>query len=239
MKMKSGCHPKSKIQILKSVVWVLTMACAAWTFAPRVPASSAAAPGQEARGPARLTFRKVLEGSMPEYEEITVDSDGSATYDGRKLNEPSTPRALKLSAATTQKLFALAHTMNDFKSIDLESHKNVANLGRKTFTYEQDGQRSHAEFNYSTRRDAQDLADLFEKIGSVEEHIKSLEYSSKYDPLNLPRELLLIQIDLNNKALADPELMVPVLEQIVRNPRYLHLAQVRARDILQRVHENN
>lgn len=200
---------------------------------------SATAPAQEPSGTARLTFSKTLEGSTPEFEQITVDSTGSATYDGRKLSDPASPREFKLSSSTTRRLFSLAHDLNDFKSIDLESHKKVANLGRKTFTYEANGQQTSAEFNYSVLRQAQDLAELFEKIGSVEEHIKVLEYSSKYDPLNLPQELLLIQIELNNKSLTDADLMVPVLEQIVRNPHYLHLAQARAQDILQRVHASN
>jgi hypothetical protein len=80
---------------------------------------------------------------------------------------------------------------------------------------------------------------LFEKLASVVQHVEALEYAIKYDHLSLPRELLRIQEDLNHKALADPELMVPALERIARNPRFLHLAQARAQDILQRVHQTN
>ena len=214
---------KSKIQSQAAILALaLLLACSA-------------APSQDAAAPARLTFTKVLTGSTPEFEEITVDLTGSGFYDGRKLSDPPSSRPLQLSAATTQRVFALAHALNDFKSIDLESHKNVANLGRKTFAYEEGGQKYRTEFNYSQRREAQDLTDLFEKIGSVEEHIKTLEYATKYDPLSLAQELLQIQIDLNNKALADPGLMAPVLQQIARNSHFLHLAHARAQDILQRI----
>jgi hypothetical protein len=51
--------------------------------------------------------------------------------------------------------------------------------------------------------------------------------------------LLQIQIDLDKKALAEPELMIPALEEIARNPRFLHLAQVRAQNILERVQTTN
>jgi hypothetical protein len=223
-------NPKSEILNLKSILGVFALACLLGT---------AQASAQEASSAPRLTFSKTLEGSTPEFEQISVDTAGSATYDGRKLSESASPRQFKLSQSTTQRLFALAHRLSDFKSIDLESHKKVANMGRKTFTFEANGQKNSAEFNYSLLREAQELADLFERIGTVQEHIKTLEYSTKYDPLNLPQELLLIQIELNNKSLADPQLLVPVLEQIVRNPRYLHLAQARAQDILQRVHASN
>ena len=195
--------------------------------------------GGEDSGPARLSYTRVLKGSSPEYIAITVDSNGSGTYEGRELSDPPSPRPMKLSAATTQKLFTLAGELNYFQAIDLESHKKVANLGWKTLTYETDGRKYSAEFNYTLRRDAQELTDLFEKISSVEQHIQTLEFAIKYDHLSLPHELLRIQIDLDNKALADPELMVPALEQIARNPRFLHLAKVRAQNILQRVQNMN
>jgi hypothetical protein len=220
-------------KIAESVLPAITLAVALSHSAGATIAAS-----QEANGLARITFTKVLEGSVPEFTEITVDSNGSGTYDGRPLKEPPDPRPLKLSPATTRQLFALAHAMNDFNSIDLESHKNVANLGRKTFTYEALGRKNSAEFNYSLRREAQALTDLFEKIASVEEHINALEFQVKYDHLSLPRELLQIRIDLDNKALADPELMVPALQSIAHDSRFLHLAQVRAQAILERLGAN-
>ena len=197
-----------------------------------------AAPPQDQAG-ARLTYTRILKGSMPEYITIQVDAAGTGTYDGRKLADPPHPRSFKLTGSTSQKLFSLAAELNYFRSIDLESHKKVANLGQKTFTYEKDGQKSSAEFNYTLNKEAVELADIFEKIAVVEQHIQALEFAVKYDHLGLPRELRQIQIDLNNRALADPELMVPMLEEIARNPRFLHLAQVRAQDILARVQASN
>ena len=184
-----------------------------------------------------LTYTKVLKDSVPEYLAITVHRDGTGTYEGRKLDEAPSPRPLKLSPSTTQKLFGLASALGNFASLDLESHKQVANLGLKTFTFEDDGQKNRCEFNYTLNRRAQELTDLFEGIATVERHLFSLEYGMKYDHLSLPKELLQIQIDLDNKAMADPQLLIEALEQIVRNPRYLHVAQVRAQDILQRVHD--
>jgi hypothetical protein len=188
---------------------------------------------------ARLTYTKVLKGSVPEYLSISLDSRGEGSYEGRKLDEPPAPHPLKLSAATTQRLFSLTEAMDNFQGVELESHKKVANLGLKTLVYERDGQRNQVEFNYTQRRNAQLLAELFEKIASVEQHILILEHAMKYDHLSLPKELLQIQIDLEKRALADPELLVPSLEKIANNPRFLHLAQVRAQTILQRLQNTN
>jgi hypothetical protein len=192
-----------------------------------------------AQSPARLTYTKVLQGSFPESLAISVDSNGEGTYEGRKLDEPPGARMLRLSSATTRRIFQLAEAMENFGSVDLESHKKVANLGLKTFVYEREGRQNRTEFNYTERREAQELVDLFEKISSVQQHILALEHAIKYDPLRLPQELMLIQIDLDRRALADPEMMLPALEKIARNPRFLHLARVRAENILHRLQGHN
>jgi hypothetical protein len=189
------------------------------------------------RSTARIIYTRTLAGSVPEYLAVTVNSDGSGTYEGRSLKETQQPRPLKLSPSTTDQIFTLATALDDFR-VPLESHKKVADLGLKTFTYVQGSEKHEVEFNYTTKATARDLTDLFERIAGVEEHLDALEYQLKYDPLSLPQELLRIQIDLEHKALADPELMVPELEEIANNPRLLHIAQVRAQDILKTVNHD-
>jgi len=186
-----------------------------------------------------LTYRRVFKGSTPEYLSIRVDKTGAGAYEGRKLSDPTEPRPLQLTPAITRQLFELADRLSDFRTADLESHRKVADLGQKTFIYESGGQKYSVEFNYTVNRDARDLSDLFEKIAMVEQHVAGLEFAIKYDHLGLPQELREIQIELANQALADPELLVPTLEEIARNPRFLHLAQARAQDILQRIQNNN
>jgi hypothetical protein len=201
-------------------------------------ASLAASPssiGQETATPAKLTFSKTLKGSVPEYLQMTVDTNGSGSYEGRKLDEPPYPRPFQLSPALVGRLFALVAQLDYFRSSELESHKKVANLGLKTLTYQHGDQVGRVEFNYSENKFAQELVELLEKIAAVEEHVAKLEYALQYDRLSLPNELSEIQAELDSNGLAAPELMVPTLERIVQNPRVLHLAQTRARNILERI----
>jgi hypothetical protein len=183
-------------------------------------------------GTPRITYTKILKGSVPEYLSITVDRQGEALFEGRRLDEPSTPRAMKLRAETTQKIFELAANLGNFSSGDLESYRKVANLGRKTFIYDDGKQKYQAEFNYSQRHEAQELVETFERISNVGQHIAALEHLIQFDPLNLPQQLRRIQIDLAQHSLESPEILSPTLEKIARNPRFLHLAQSRAQEIL-------
>jgi hypothetical protein len=190
---------------------------------------------QAAGVPAKLTYSRTFKGSTPEYLLITVDSKGSGTFEGRKLDEAQSPRPFQLSAGTTERIFALAGQLHNFQSVDLESHKKVANLGQKTLTYQQGEDVNRVVFNYTENRIARDLVDLLEAVGIVEEHIGALEFEMKYDPLGLSQELLQIQIELNGKRLADPEMLIPALEKIAHGSRFLHLAQARAQQIIERI----
>ena len=190
---------------------------------------------QAAGVPAKLTYSRTFKGSTPEYLQITVDSKGLGTFEGHKLDEPQSPRPLQLSAGTTERIFALAGQLHNFQSVDLDSHKKVANLGQKTLAYQQGEDVNRVVFNYTENRMARELVDIFEAVGTVEEHIAALEFEMKYDPLGLSQELLQIQIELNNRSLADPEMLLPTLEKIAHGSRFLHLAQVRAQQIIERI----
>jgi hypothetical protein len=185
--------------------------------------------------PAKLTYSRMLKGSIPEYLAIIVDSKGSGTYEGHKLDEARNPRPIQLSTATTERIFTLAGQLHNFQSVDLESHKKVANLGEKTLTYQQGEDVNRVVFNYTENRIAREIVDIMEGVGTVEEHIAALEFEMKYDPLGLSQELLQIQVELNSKSLADPEMLIPTLEKIAHGSRFLHLAQVRAQQIIERI----
>ena len=186
----------------------------------------------------RVTFTKTLKGSFPEYEALRIDTQGAGTFDSHKLEDAPAPHPLQISAATAAQIFSLAASLNHFHSIDLNSRHRVANMGLKTLTYESGAEVNRVEFNYTENRTAQQLTDLLEKIANVEEQISQLEYSMKYDPLGLPQELRQIQEGMDDHNYVEARLMVPTLEKIAANNRFMHLAQSRAQDIIQRIHEN-
>ena len=205
---------------------ILTLTVQAGTLLGQSPAS----------GP-RITFTKTLIGSTPEYFALKIDAAGNGTYDSHKVDDPSSPRPLQISAKTTGQIFSLARSLNFFRSIDLDSHRKVANMGMKTLIYEDAGQTNTVQFNYSENHSAKDLADLLEKIANVEERIGQLEYAMKYDRLNLPHLLGQIQYGMESGYFAEPEMMLPTLEKIANDSHYLHLAQTRAIAIEKRIHK--
>ena len=123
-------------------------------------------------------------------------------------------------------------------TIDLDSHHKIANMGLKTLIY-QNGQEIHkVQYNYSEKRAAQRLTDIFERISNVEERISELGHAMKYDRLSLPETLNQIQAGLDDDSFVEAQLMIPTLEKISTDPHLMHLAQSRALEILQRVRQN-
>jgi hypothetical protein len=169
---------------------------------------------------------------------LSLDASGAGTYDSHKLEDPSVPRPIQLSTGTASQIFALAQSLDDFRSLSLESRHKVANMGVKTFVYETGTETNRMQYNYTENRTAQQLTELFEKIGNVEERITELEYDMKYDHLSLPQVLREIQLGMDEQNFVEAALMIPTLEKISSNNHLLHLAQARAQEIVQRIQEN-
>jgi hypothetical protein len=223
--------PCSKVRRLYS----LCLAAAFLVLPPGVCTLTA----QVAPSAPRITFTKTLKGSSPEYMALSIDANGKGTYDSHRLEDSPAPRPLQISAETTARIFSLAQYLDYFHTLDLDSHHKVANMGLKTLTYEAGKEINKVQYNYTENRNAQQLTELFEKISSVEERIAELEYAMKYDHLSLPETLRQIQEGLYDHNFVEASLMVPTLEKISANPRFMHLAQSRAQEILHRIQENN
>ncbi len=180
-------------------------------------------------GDATLTYRKVFKGSVPEFVEIKVSDSGKCSFDIRQLAEPPMPEPFDISQMLRDKMFSLAAELGNFRSVDLEVHRSIANLGQKTFRYEKDGATYETVFNYTLNNAGSQLQQIFEGLSRQQDHMQTLERRLKYDRLGVNDALLELQADLDNKVLPEPERLLPVLEQISNDSRILDMARQRAR----------
>ncbi len=94
----------------------------------------------------RLFYSKYFKGSSPEYVAITVERDGQVTY--QEAKEDDNPIKIQLDRASVQEMFDLAEKLGRFQR-PIESGLKIANLGLKTFRFEDDAERHEIQFNYS------------------------------------------------------------------------------------------
>lgn len=175
--------------------------------------------------PARITFTKAFPGSTPAYVEITVQQDGESQYKEDPNDE--NPLKFKLNSSDATTIFGLSDKLNHFEGT-LESGMKVAFMGKKTFRYEAEGGAHTATFNYSEDLDAKTLLDWFERISDTERALIDLERAVRFDKLGVQDAILRIEVTRNQKRLIAEDQFLPLLDRVVKNENYLHMARARA-----------
>ncbi len=169
-------------------------------------------------------YSKSFPKSRPAFVAITVAKDGSADY--REVPDEE-PMKFRLSGKETAEIFALVERLDRFKR-PLESNLKVANTGIKTFRYENGAEKNEVKFNYSLDPDAKALWDWFERISETERHYMELERTARYDKLGVNQALLQIEVSRDRARLVSPEQFLPLLERIINNQGFMHMARERA-----------
>lgn len=173
----------------------------------------------------RLFFSKSFPGSTPAYVEIAIERNGNALY--KEAADDDQPIKFQISESDTTAIFALADKLGRFNH-PLEAPIKVAFMGMKTFRFEAGSEKQEVKFNYSEDLDAQALLDWFERISETEQHLINLERTVKYDKLGVNEALLLLQISFEHKRLVAPQQLLPLLNRVVINDAYMHMARERA-----------
>lgn len=185
---------------------------------------------------AKVTFRRIFQGSSPEFIELTISSDSpNATYEIRQLEDDPGSSPFEVGNALRTKIFSLTAQLHNFQGLDLDVHRKIANLGEKTFKWEQGGVSHEAKFNYTLNPAASQLLQIFEGLARQQEHYEVLTRRMRYDRLGIYDALLQFETDLNRGLLPEPERLVPLLEQIANDTRFVDVARQRARMLADRI----
>jgi hypothetical protein len=208
------------------VLLVLAAACVMAGPAPSVPAPSGA----------KLTFRRVFKSSSPEFIEISVREDSDAgTYEIRQLDEDPGSLPFQVSATWRTKMFDLAAQLNHFQGQDLDVHRKIANLGEKTFRWESGSEVHETKFNYTLNSAATQLLQIFEGLARQQQHVDLITRRMRYDRLGINDALLQFETDLNRSLMPEPQRVLPMLDQIAGDSRFVDIARQRARTLAERI----
>jgi hypothetical protein len=220
--MKS--FPLRSILLVVAASFLFGSTQAALSFVP------AAVPGS------KLTFRRVFKSSSPEFIEISVrDDSDQATFEIRQLDDDPGAAPFEVSSALRVKMFELAGQMNHFQGQDLDVHRKIANLGEKTFRWEQGSQAHEVKFNYTLNSAASQLLQIFEGLARQQELLVLLQRRIKYDRLGINDALLQFESDLNHNLLPEPQRALPALDQIASDSRFIEIGRQRARALAERI----
>jgi hypothetical protein len=223
-------HPGVRPPFIAAAIVFASIGSAFCANAATPPARTAPAAG------AKLTFRRIFKSSTPEFIEIAVRADSdNATFEIRQLDDDPGSSPFEVSSALRTKMFELAGELNNFKGQDLDIHRKIANLGQKTFRWEQGSESHEVEFNYTLNSAATQLLQIFEGLARQEELLVLLERRMKYDRLGINDALLQFESDLNHKLLPEPQRALTTLDQIAGDSRFVEIGRQRARALAERI----
>lgn len=183
-----------------------------------------------------FTYRRIFKSSTPEFIEIKIRQNAdTATYEIRQLDEDAGASPFEVSGALRNKIFELVEQLHRFKSLDLDVHRKIANLGEKTFRWENGSEGYETKFNYTLNNNATQLLQICEGLARQQELIELIQRRMKYDRLGVNDALLQLDTDVSKGVLPEPRKVLPLLEQISGDTRYVDIARQRARALAERL----
>jgi hypothetical protein len=234
-----------QVSTLHARISALTVAlalCASFAHAAMQPAptkTSAAILAAQSPSGATVTYRKVFKTSFPEFVEIKIGESGAGTFDIRQLDEEASPQAFQVGPALAQRIFDLAARLHNFQGVDLEVHRRLANLGEKTFVYTRGAETHSTTFNYTLDQSATQLVNLFEGLAKQNGDLSDLVRTMRYDHLGVNDVLLQIENDYNTKQLPEPDRLLPTLDQVAADEKFVDIARQRARNLAAKIRSSH
>jgi hypothetical protein len=169
--------------------------------------------------------------------ELAVDSAGHAAYRS-SASETLSPyygdvaRDFTVSAATRDRIFALAREARFFSGdFQFRKHK-VAFTGERTLTYLQDNSETSTTFTYTENVALQELTSLLEGISTTLEAEPRLRHLRRFDRLGLNEQLARLERMAQGGWLREPQLLAPVLQELAGDGSVMNIARQRARRLL-------
>jgi hypothetical protein len=193
-----------------------------------------------ADGSGVFTYRRIFKSSTPEFIEIKINQDSdTGSYEIRQLDEDPGAAPFQISPALRGRIFELAAKLNYFKGLDLDVHRKIANLGEKTFRWQRNSEAHEVKFNYTINPDATQLLQICEGLARQQELIDLLQRRMKYDRLGVNDALLELETDFSKGVLPEPQRVLPILDQIGGDSRFVEIARERARALAEKIRHSS
>jgi hypothetical protein len=184
---------------------------------------------------ATITYRRVFKSSTPEFIEVKISDQGKSTFDIRQLDEDADPEPFEVGPAVQKRIFDLTAELKFFAIASLDIQKKIANLGQKTFRYENGSEIHETSFNYTLNPPATQLMQIFEGLARQQQDLVLLQRQAKFDRLGVNDALMQFESDMDHRLLPEPERLLPVLDQIAADSHFLEIARTRARALAERI----
>jgi hypothetical protein len=197
----------------------------------------------------RISFRMDRPGlQVPRYT-VTVLDSGGAVYEGEEVSEttaktvsdaptqvPAAPRPfkeeVKLSPATTKRIFSAAKALKGF-NVQCDSHmKNIADTGKKTLSFKGPDSNGECTYNYSENKSVMLLTDTFLGIAETMDEGRRLDHLHRYDRLGLDAAMTTLAEQVTGGRALELGTIAETLRSIAGDTNVMQRVRLKASQLL-------
>lgn len=161
----------------------------------------------------RYTF--INERFTTPFQEVEVDESGKGIFRYHRKGSEEIALNINLSQSLISRIQTLFDMLNFLNSNEEYQHKkDFSHLGTMTISRSHNGVERNVKFNYTSNEYLNSLTELFRNIATQETRIFELETVRSTDPISTPAQLRLLESELRSKNFADPQKIIPLLQEI-------------------------
>ena len=167
---------------------------------------------------------------------VQLDANGKGDIKFKRRGAETINLPLELSDAAREKFVTLLKATNYLENPEtFESGRKIADLGAKRLTVELPSGKREGTFNFSLRKDIADLSGFFEALINQETLSFDITNAIQFERLSIPKRLEQVENELKSNRIADPELLIPMLEKIEKDSQIMNYARTQAGKIKKQI----
>src|SRR5882672_3954769 len=166
------------------------------------------------------TTRYSYEFTQPDFyiRHIVIDHDatgrGKITFE-RKGEETSIEEPIELSLGALGRVLGAWTDLRFLESTEnYQSDRQYAHLGTMRLKMERDSQKRTAEFNWTNNKVASLLANEYRRVADQAILIFDISVARETQPLNAPKLMDEIELQIKRNGLSDPQQLLPLLTEV-------------------------
>lgn len=143
---------------------------------------------------------------------------------------------VKITPATLSRimtLFEVSHFLTS--NTEYQDAKDFSHLGWITLAAKRGQLERTVRFNFTKNSEISELGDIFRAIASQEIALFDIENAERYQPLDVPKQLEILENDLNLARFAEPERVLGKMNEIAGDDTQSLIARNHARRIIDQI----
>ena len=145
----------------------------------------------------------------------------------------------KLFPETMARIRQLYEITNFLSSTEnYQDKKDHSNLGWVTLLMSAGERNREARFNYTPNAEINELADIFRAIATQHMDMFDIENAQQFQPLDVPKQLEILENDLRLVRIAEPKQLLPKLREIANGDQAPIIARNQAKRLIESIEKS-